>query len=84
MEFELFEEVNTLLHGSVASLPSSSNIEAWPYGTPLRFASLLHLGHLGYVNIADYVIIIIELTANLTLLFSSNLKFQPIEVESAH
>ena len=35
-----------LLYGSVASLPSpSSNIEAWPYGTSLRFASLLHLGH---------------------------------------
>ena len=35
-----------LLHGSVASLPSpSSNIEAWPYGTWLHFASLLHLGH---------------------------------------
>ena len=34
------------LYGSVASLPSpSSNIEAWPYGTSLRFASLLHLGH---------------------------------------
>ena len=29
-----------LLHGSVASLHSpSSNIEAWPYGTSLRFAS---------------------------------------------
>ena len=39
---------------SVASLPSpSSNIEAWPYGTSLRFASLLHLGHKGYVNIFD-------------------------------
>ena len=23
----------------------SSNIEAWPYGTSLRFASLLRLGH---------------------------------------
>ena len=35
-----------LLYGSVASLPSpSSNIEAWPYGTSLSFASLLHLGH---------------------------------------
>ena len=35
-----------LLYGSVASLPSpSSNIEARPYGTSLRFASLLHLGH---------------------------------------
>ena len=35
-----------LLYGSVASLPSpSSNIEAWSYGTSLRFASLLHLGH---------------------------------------
>ena len=35
-----------LLYGSVASLPSPrSNIEAWPYGTSLRFASLLHLGH---------------------------------------
>ena len=35
-----------LLYGSVASLPSpSSNIEAWPYGTSLRFASLLHSGH---------------------------------------
>ena len=46
-----------LLYGSVASLPSpSSNIEAWPYGTSLRFASLLHSGHLGYVNISDYVI----------------------------
>ena len=30
----------------VASLPSpSSNIEAWPNGTSLRFASLLHSGH---------------------------------------
>ena len=28
-----------LLYGSVASLPSpSSNIEAWPHGTSLRFA----------------------------------------------
>ena len=35
-----------LLYGSVAPLPSpSSNIEAWPYGTSLRFASLLHLWH---------------------------------------
>ena len=35
-----------LLYGSVASLPSpSSNIEASPYGTSLRFASLLHSGH---------------------------------------
>ena len=35
-----------LLYGSVASLPSpSSNIEEWPRGTSLRFASLLHLGH---------------------------------------
>ena len=35
-----------LLYGSFPSLPSpSSNIEAWPYGTSLRFASLLHLGH---------------------------------------
>ena len=35
-----------LLYGSVASLPSpSSNIEAWLYGTSLRFALLLHLGH---------------------------------------
>ena len=35
-----------LLYGSVASLPSpSSNIEAWPYGTSLLFASLLHSGH---------------------------------------
>ena len=34
-----------LLYSSVASLPSpSSNIEAWPYGTSLRFASLLHSG----------------------------------------
>ena len=34
-----------LLYGSVGSLPSpSSNIEAWPYGTSLRFASHLHLG----------------------------------------
>ena len=38
--------ITYLLYGSVASLPSpSSNIEAWPYGTSLRFASLLHLGH---------------------------------------
>ena len=37
-----------LLYGSVASLPSpSSNIEAWPYGTSLRFASLLHSGTRG-------------------------------------
>ena len=35
-----------LLYDSVASLPSqSSNIETWSYGTSLRFASLLHLGH---------------------------------------
>ena len=55
MELDFFEEVSIF-----ASLPSpSSNIEAWPYGTSLRFASLLHLGHQGYVNIADYVIIII-------------------------
>ena len=34
-----------LLYSSVASLPSpSSNIEAWPYGTSLRFPSLLHSG----------------------------------------
>ena len=34
-----------LLYGSIASLPSpSSNIEAWPYGTSLRSASLLHSG----------------------------------------
>ena len=46
-----------LLYDSVASLPSQSrNIEAWPYGMTLRFASLLHLGHYGYVNISDYVI----------------------------
>ena len=31
--------LSSLLNGSVASLPSpSSNIEAWPYGTSLRFA----------------------------------------------
>ena len=72
------------LYGSVASLLSpSSNIEAWPYGTSLRFASLLHLGHQGYENIADYVIIIILLTANLTHLISRNLKFEPIGIESA-
>ena len=46
-----------LLYGSVVSLPSpSSNIEAWPNGTSLRFASLLHSGHWDYVNISDYVI----------------------------
>ena len=46
MELDLFEEISILLYGSVASLPSpSSNIKAWPYGTSLRFASLLHLGH---------------------------------------
>ena len=40
------KKLKYLLYGSVASLPSpSSNIEAWPYGTSLRFASLLHLGH---------------------------------------
>ena len=40
------KRLSYLLYGSVASLPSqSSNIEAWPYGTSLRFASLLHLGH---------------------------------------
>ena len=32
--------LSNLLYGTVASLPSpSSNIEAWPYGTSLRFAS---------------------------------------------
>ena len=36
------------------------------------------------MNIADYVIIIILLTANLPRLFSRNLKFQPIGIESAH
>ena len=49
--------ISYLLYGSVASLSSpSSNIEAWPYGTSLRFASLLHSGHKGYVNISDYFI----------------------------
>ena len=82
MELDLFEEVSTFLYGSVASLPSpSSNIEAWSYGTWLRFASLLHLGYYGYVNIADYVIIIILLTVILTHLFSRNLKFQPIGIK---
>ena len=48
------KRLSYLLCGSVASLPSpSSNIEAWPYGTSLRFASLLHLGHWGCVNIFD-------------------------------
>ena len=43
---EAEKDLAYLLYGSVASLPSpSSNIEAWPYGTSLRFASLLHLGH---------------------------------------
>ena len=49
LELDLFEAyllLAYLLYGSVASLPSpSSNIEAWPYGTYPRFASLLHLGH---------------------------------------
>ena len=40
------KKMSYLLYGSVASLPSpSSNIESWPFGTSLRFASLLHLGH---------------------------------------
>ena len=44
-----------LLYGSVASLPSpGSNNEAWPNGMSLRFASLLHLGHYEYVNIAEW------------------------------
>ena len=52
--------ITYLLYGSVASLPSpSSNIEAWPYGKSLRFVSLLNLGHLGYVNISDYAIVIL-------------------------
>ena len=42
----LFEEVSIFVVWHVPSLASpSSNIEAWPYGTSLRFASLLHLGH---------------------------------------
>ena len=46
-----------MLYGSVASLPSpSSNIETWPNGTSLRFASLLHLGHQGYVNIFGHLV----------------------------
>ena len=49
-----------MLYGSVASLSSpSSNNEAWLYGTSLSFASLLHLGHQGYVDKADDVILII-------------------------
>ena len=62
MEADFFEEVSIFVVWlSVASLPSpSSNIEAWPYGTSLRFASLLHLGHYGYESIADYVTIIIS------------------------
>ena len=36
------------------------------------------------MNITDYVIIIILLTANLAHLISGNLKFQPIVFESAH
>ena len=59
MELDLLKRLAKLSYGSVASLPSpSSNIEAWPYGTSLRFALLLHLGYYGYVNIADYVIIL--------------------------
>ena len=46
MELDFLKSLAYLLYGSVASLPSrSSNIEAWPYGTSLCFASLLHLGH---------------------------------------
>ena len=53
----LFEGVSILLYGSVASLPPpSSNIEAWQYGTSLRFALLLHLGHEGYVNIFGHLV----------------------------
>ena len=38
--------LSNLFYDSVASLPSpSSSIEAWPYDTSLRIASLLHLGH---------------------------------------
>ena len=45
-QFVWIKKLSYLLYGSVASLPSpSSNIEAWPYGTSLHFASLLHLGH---------------------------------------
>ena len=36
------------------------------------------------MNIANYVIIVILLTANLTQFISSNLKFQPVGIESAH
>ena len=69
-----------LLYVSVASLPSpSSNMEAWPNGTSPRFASLLHLRHQGYVNIADYVIVISSLATVLHLnLILSYFNFQPI------
>ena len=54
---DIVEEVRYLLYGLVASFPSpSSNIEAWSYGTSLRFASLLHLRHLGYVNIFGHLV----------------------------
>ena len=51
------------IHPSVAKY--CSNIEAWPFGT-----SLLHLGHSGYVNITDYVIIMILTKADTRFHFS--------------
>ena len=42
--FDIVDEVSLFV--VFASLPSpSSNIEAWPCGMSLRFASLLHSGH---------------------------------------
>ena len=43
IDLDFLKRLAYLLYGSVPS--SSSNIEAWPYGTSLRFPSLLHLGH---------------------------------------
>ena len=55
----LFKENSIFVVGSVASIASpSSNNESWPYRKSLRFASLLHLWHLGYASIADYIIVI--------------------------
>ena len=52
--------------------------------SPHQAATLSHGQCKGYVNLAEYVITIILLTANLTHLFSPNLKFQPLGIEFAH
>ena len=65
MELDLFEEVHICC--MARSLRSLRQVATLRHGhMARRFASLLHLGHFGYVNTADYVIMINSLTANLT------------------